>query len=321
MDIPGINIAKAKFDVALMIDTRVRSATFSHTEAGFQQLLAWLTRHRPDPNASMHACREATGTWGIDRAAFLSPHQVRVSIVNPARIKASGDSELRRNKTDPLDAALAARFCRSQNPDPWTPPAPQLRELRELVRRCDALKAARAQELNRQKAGLASQAVARSIAHHLTWLNHQIDDIFNPARQIIRNNPAPAKNFALLQTIKGFGKVAAAVILAELPHIDTFTPKALAAFGGLSPQEHAAGSTRKPGQLSRIGTDRVRSTRPLCALSAKPHNQRLLGFAKTAHRRRQPHKVVLAAVARKLRVYANVVIKTQQAFNPNQQDA
>jgi transposase len=263
---------------------------------------------------------EATGTWGIDLAAFLYTHQVRVSIVNPARIKAYGESELRRNKTDKLDAALADRFCRSQNPDPWTPPAPQLRELRELVRRCDALKAARVQELNRQKAGLASPAVARAIAEHPTWLDHQIDDIFNQARQIIRNDPALAKNFALLQTIKGFGEVAA-IILAELPHIDTFTPKTLAAFVGLSPQEHASGSTRKPGQLSRIGTDRVRSTLYMCALSARRHNQRPISFATRLTAAGKPNKVVLAAVARKLLVYANVVIKTQQAFNPNHQEA
>ena len=55
------------------------------------------------------------------------------------------EAELARNKTDRLDAALIARFCRAQTPASWTPPAPQLRELRELVRRCDALKATRVQ--------------------------------------------------------------------------------------------------------------------------------------------------------------------------------
>lgn len=196
MDIVGIDISKAKFDAALLLGERIRHATFSNTEAGFGQLLIWLAKHRPDPAAPMHACMEATGNWGLELADFLhaqgedqqgsasgvaqgsqgvSPENgnggeagerptggLRVSIVNPARIKAYGDSELARNKTDKLDAGLIARFCRAHVPPVWAPAAKHLRELRELVRRCDALKSARVQELNRQKSGFASAAVARS---------------------------------------------------------------------------------------------------------------------------------------------------------------
>ncbi len=44
MDIVGIDISKAKFDAALLLGERVRHAVFSNTEAGFQQLLAWLAK-------------------------------------------------------------------------------------------------------------------------------------------------------------------------------------------------------------------------------------------------------------------------------------
>ncbi len=100
MDIVGIDISKAKFDAALLLGERVRHAVFSNTEAGFGQLLTWLAKHRSDPAAPMHACMEATGNWGLEFADFLHAQEVRVSIVNPARIKAYGDSELARNKTD-----------------------------------------------------------------------------------------------------------------------------------------------------------------------------------------------------------------------------
>jgi len=149
MNILGIDISKATFDVALLIGVRTRHAAFTNTEAGFVHLLAWLSKCCPDPDASLHACMEATSNYGLDLADFLHGHDVRVSIVNPARVKAFGASELVRNKTDKLDAALIARFCRAHSPAAWTPPAGHLRELRELVRRCDALKAARVQELNR----------------------------------------------------------------------------------------------------------------------------------------------------------------------------
>jgi len=262
-------ISKAKFDAALLLGERIKHAVFSNTEAGFQQLLAWLAKHRPDPTVPLHACMEATGNWGLELADFLHAQCVRVSVVNPARIKAYGESELARNKTDKLDAGLIARFCRAHSPPAWVPAAAHLRELRELVRRCDALRAARVQELNRQKAGFASPAVARSIAAHIGWLDEQIEAVMDEARHLIAADPVLSKNLALVRSITGFGEVSATILLAELPNIADFTPKALAAFVGLSPSDHSSGtSVRKPGKISRIGTERLRSTLYMCALSS-----------------------------------------------------
>ena len=156
--------------------------------------------------------------------------------MNPLRIKAFGQSELARNKNDKLDAGVIARFCRTQNPPLWVPPAPHLRELRELVRRCNALKDARVQEINRQKSGFASPAVAHSIEIHLAWLDQQIGEVSGAALRLIQDDPTLQKNLSLLRSITGLGDVSAAILLAELPNIADFTPKALAAFVGLSPQ-------------------------------------------------------------------------------------
>ena len=321
MDIVGIDISRAKFDAALLIGSHSRHATFSNTEAGFGQFLAWLAKHRPDPETPLHACLEATGNWGLELADTLHGRGVRVSVVNPARIKAFGESELARNKTDKLDAALIARFCRAHVPPAWTPPLPSLRELRELVRRCDALKACRVQELNRQKAGFASPAVATSIAAHIAWLNEQIAAVTAEVRMLVAADPALARNLALLRSITGFGEVSATVLLAELPNIAEFTPKALAAFAGLSPSEHSSGaSVRRPGKISRIGSPRLRSTLYMCALSAKRTNTALAAFVSRMSHAGKPPKVILVAVARKLLVYAHAVIRTQTPFNPSQAD-
>lgn len=318
MDIVGIDISKAKFDAALLIGERGRHAAFSNTEAGFEQFLTWLAKHRPDPAEPLHACMEATGNWGLELADALHGSGVRVSVVNPARIKAFGDSELARNKTDRLDAALIARFCRAHVPPAWAPPAAHLRELRDLVRRCDALKAARIQELNRQQAGFASPAVAASIAAHITWLDMQIAAVAAAVRQIVAADPMLARNLALVRSITGFGEVSATVLLAERPNIADCTPKALAAFAGLSPSEHSSGaSVRKPGKISRAGSPRLRSTLCMRALSAKRTNKALAAFVQRMTAAGKPPKVILVAVARKLLVYAHGVVRTQKPFDPS----
>ena len=317
MDVIGIDISKLKFDVVLIIGVRSKHAVFSNTEAGFQQLLAWLGKQRPAPTCPLRACMEATGNWGLDLADFLHGQGVQVSIVNPLRIKAFGQSELARNKNDKLDAGVIARFCRSQNPPLWMPPAPHLRELRELVRRCNALKDARVQETNSQKSGFASPSVAHSIETHLAWLDQQIDEVSGAALRLIQGDPTLRKNLSLLRSITGFGDVSAAILLAELPNIADFTPKALAAFVGLSPQEHSSGSAvRRPGRMSKVGAERLRGTLFMCAFSAKRFNPRLADFVRRMIDAGKPPKVILVAVARKFLVYAHAVIRTQKPFQP-----
>ena len=90
-----------------------------------------------------------------------------------------------------------------------------------------------------------------------------------------------SKNFALLRSISGIGEVSAVVLLAELPNIAEFKPKALAAFAGLSPSEHSSGtSIRRPGKISRIGDRRLRGILYMCALSAKRANKALADFVR-----------------------------------------
>ena len=149
---------------------------------------------------------------GLDVAEVLHGAGMTVSIVNPSRVKAYGQSELARNKTDKLDAALIARFCRAQRPVPWTPPAAHLRELRELMRRCDGLKAMRVQEINRQKSGMASATVAASIADHIEWLERQIEETMAAVRVVVAADPTLERNYALVLTIPGIRPVTACVM-------------------------------------------------------------------------------------------------------------
>ncbi len=132
----------------------------------------------------------------------------------------------------------------------------------------------------------------------------------------IAADPALSRNLALVRSIIGFGEVSATILLAELPNIADFTPKALAAFVGLSPSEHSSGtSVRRPGKVSRVGTERLRSTLYMCALSAKRSNKPLAAFVARITTAGKSPKVILIAVARKLLVYAHAVIRTQKAFD------
>jgi transposase len=82
----------------------VRTTKSSNMQNGFEQLQAWLkNRHADD----VHVCMETTGAYWETLAIYFHGLEHRVSVVNPARIKAFAQRELLRTKTDvPLLASI-----------------------------------------------------------------------------------------------------------------------------------------------------------------------------------------------------------------------
>ena len=143
----GIDISKAKFDVALMVAGKVKKThVFENAPDGFKALSSWLMKQGI---SSVSACMEATGCYGEALATYLVDQGFAVSVVNPAQIKSFGGAQLNRAKTDKADAKLIAQFYRQMCPDHWTPAPMHVRELQALVQRLSALAQIEGQEQNR----------------------------------------------------------------------------------------------------------------------------------------------------------------------------
>src|SRR3990170_4022263 len=194
----GIDIGKQKFEVHLLVNGKTKSKSVSNSKEGFLVLSQWLNKHKA---GIVHACMEATGSYGDELALHLHDSGHTVSIVNPARIKGFAQSELIRTKTDAVDAGIIARFCLAMNPEPWTPPVPAVRRLQAIARRLDALIAMRTQELNRL--GVAHFLVEPSIKAHLLYLDSEIDKIKKQMRSDIDQDPDLKNKRDLLISIPG----------------------------------------------------------------------------------------------------------------------
>jgi transposase len=56
----GIDIAKHKFDVALIVNGKHKNKVFGNNELGFAELTGWLTQHHVSPaHACMDDCMDA----------------------------------------------------------------------------------------------------------------------------------------------------------------------------------------------------------------------------------------------------------------------
>jgi transposase len=312
----GIDISKDKMDVALYQEGNYRTATFANKRDGYRRLANWLKKQKAK---GCHVGIEATGRYGEAVAMYLHERGYPVSIVNPARIKAYGASQLKRNKTDQEDAKVIAHFCATQNPGLWTPPAPEIQELQDLTRRLEVLKAERTRELNRQKSGIHSKAVLADIKAHIRFLDKQIATIEQRIHDLIDRHPDLREQRDLLTSIPGIGNITAANFIAEVPDVARFeSANQLAAYAGLTPRNHDSGSSvHRHGRLVKTGNTRFRTTFFLPALAAMRHNPIVQNLVRRMQDNGKNRMTIVGAAMRKLVHLAYGVLKNGKPFDPN----
>jgi transposase len=310
----GIDIAKQKFDAALLVDGKTKHKACKNSAEGFETMRLWLEKQGIQ---KVHACLEATGNYGEDLAIYLHEAGHIVSIVNPARIKGFGQSELIRTKTDKLDAALIARFCLAMKPGPWSPPSPEIRSLRALVRRVDSLIDMRSQEKNR--IGTAHESVVFLIKEHIAYLNQEIEKIRKQIADVIGQDPNLKRKKDLLDSIPAIGKVTIPHILAELDDLEKFNHvRELVAFIGLAPKETLSGSSIKgKPRLCKIGHARLRKALYMPALVSIQCNPVMIAFYNRLKGKGKNGKVIVCAIMRKLVHVIFGVLKSGKEYDPN----
>jgi transposase len=213
----GIDIAKLKFNVCLIqINGKLKHKVFPNTATGFEQLRDWLSRQGIQ---RVHACLEATGTYGEALSHFLYQEGHTVSVINPAAIKAFAGSRLSRTKTDRVDAKLIARLTQAQAPSAWTPLPQEVRELQALVRRLESLIELRVAEENRLSSGIVVDSVRQSVEEHLSYLGQQITRTEELIRKHINTHPGLKRQSQLLDSIPGIAETTAAHLLSEITDI------------------------------------------------------------------------------------------------------
>ena len=310
----GMDVSKETLDVCLLRGKDSEYAHMSNSRQGFNQLHHWLQKRQA---SSAHVCLEATGIYGLEVAQFLHEKGYRVSVVNPARIKGFAQSQMRRSKTDKLDAAVIAAFCQALQPDIWTPPEPAWYALRALVRHIDDLQQTRQQQVNRLESATLP-AVRDQLQQHITFIDEQIAQVKNQIKDHLKHFPHLKREVDLLKSIPGIGDLTAWRLLAEIGLIARFADiRQVVAFVGLDPTRHESGRSLRGGQhISRTGRASLRSALFMPALTAQRHNPVLYAFAQRLEANGKLPKQIVVAVMRKLLHLAYGILKSGHPFDP-----
>lgn len=298
----GIDVSKDHLDVHLRPAGLARR--FDNTEAGHTELVAWLRERTPTL-----IVLEATGGYERALVGALSLAALPVAIANPARVREFAKATGRLAKTDAVDAAVLADRIR---PDVRPLDDADTQKLQAIVARRRQILEMRTMENNRLKT--AAPTVKPSIVAVLRVLAREAERADQELAAAVEASPAWKAKDELLRSIKGVGEVLSRTLLADLPELGTLSRERIAALVGVAPINRDSGAKSKRRMIGG-GRASVRSVLYMAALSASRYNPALKAFAARLKAAGKAGKVIQIAVARKLLVIANAILRTNQPWS------
>ncbi|MHC4108987.1 MAG: IS110 family RNA-guided transposase [Planctomycetota bacterium] len=301
----GIDVAKAVIDVALGARAAVQQVP--RTAAALTQ---WARTVPPETRAVM----EATGGYEQLVAAALRACGVAVCIVNPRQVRDFAKATGQLAKTDRIDARVLAHFGAAVQPRVTPMKATEVDALRAWLDRRRQLVEARTAEKNRRKT--APPAVVSSIDDHIEWLDQQIGKLDQEIAAEITTYAALAERARRLTTVPGVGRIVALTLLTHLPELGTVGRKQITALAGLAPYARESGRHRGR-RVIWGGRGEARAMLFMAAQSAARWNTPLAAFYARLVANGKSKKAALAAVARKLLVTVNAMMRDQRSWQPS----
>ena len=308
----GVDIAKAKFDVALSDgDNHWKEKAFDNNPSGYKALTLWLKKHTDKPS---FVCMEATGHYGQGLAEYLHKQKIAVSVVNPMQIKHYAKARLTRNKNDRVDARLIALYAKQMQPSLFTPKETKHQAVQELAKIADTL-SGQVQSLKLQYDSIGCKQARLALKQSINYLQKKMDSLEKKIADHIEAIPTLKEQKQRLLTIKGIGEKSAHRLLAYLPDLTLFrSAKQLAAFAGLSPRQFQSGQYQGKTRLSKFGDARLRKALYMPALVAKNYNSYFKKVALRLQDNGLKPKQIICAIMRKILHAIFGMFKHQQDF-------
>jgi transposase len=301
----GIDVSKDRLDVHVRPSGEAFVVTRDGT--GLEELVERLQALTPTLIAV-----EATGGFETIVAAAIAGASLPLAVVNPAQVRHFAQAVGKRAKTDPIDAAVIARFAEAVKPEPRPVPDEAARLLGELVgRRRQIIEMLVAERQRETRAG--NVRVRKSLARHIKVLEKELVEIDDDIGSLIRGSPVWREKEDLLVSVPGVADKTSSSLLAEVPELGRLTRRQIASLVGVAPFTRQSGRWKGKSMIAG-GRAAPRTAIYMAALTASQHNPVLKAFYRRLLAAGKPKMVALIAVARKLLTILNAMLRDRKPW-------
>ena len=307
--VAGIDVSKARLDV-FVLPQRI-SGTFNNGCEGIAALTGHLKQHNV-----VRVVLEATGGLEFPAARALCDAGLSVTRVQPGRVRGFRRFVGKRAKTDTIDAELIARFALAMPQDDPRQSVPS--ERAEAIRSLSARRRQLVDLLVQEKTRLRmtrDSFVLDSLKAVIAALNAERDRVEAALSKAIAADEGLAEKADLLRSIPGVGPVVASVLITDLPELGTLNRHQAASLAGVAPHPQRSGTSQRGDHIGG-GRACVRTALYMAAVAAIRCNPSFRVFYKRLTNDGKPNKLAIIAVARKLIVLANAIVKSGHPWNP-----
>lgn len=306
----GIDVSRDWVDVVVLIEERIEQrGRWARTEENLGRLAQQFTHYAPQG-----VVLEPTGGLEAKVVAALAEAGLPVMRINPKRVRDFARAHGLLAKTDSLDAYVLALFGRRMQPPLRAFPEKEREQLARWVGRQRQLTDLRAKErvrLQQTEEPLLRESIQRVIA----LLGEELDRLEQQLVRWMADSVVWREQEALLRTAPGVGPKTARVLLAYLPELGRLNRRQIAALAGLAPFACESGQWRGQRHI-RGGRSVVRVALFLASWVAVRSHGPLRDFYLGLIGRGKPRKVALLAVARKLLLALNEMLRVHQPWQP-----
>lgn len=303
----GIDVSKERLDVHLLPAGDAFSV--ENNSAGLRSL-----RRRLRPFTVAAIGLEASGGYEKLAADDLVAAGFRVHVLEPSQVRALARAMKQRAKTDPIDAAMIARYLAMpgvelipHKPDPARERIKELEHYRRMLQEED-------KSLKSRLETTRETTVRRLIAKRRAAILAEIKTLAAAIKTQIAADPALAKLAATLMRIDGVGPVFTNTLIANLKEMGHTSSKKLVSLVGLAPHPRQSGKTALSGKCGG-GRKQVRDVAYMATLSAiKARMPHLYPFYKRLREAGKPFKVALIAAMRKFITILNAIVRDNTEF-------
>lgn len=295
------------------LDAHVRPAgtkrRFDNNPEGIGLLLDWLR-----PLAAERIVFESTGHYQKAAVGALLAAGLPAVVVNArqARDFAKGTGQLA--KTDTIDAAVLAHFGETVETVVRPLPPAEVLEFRELSdRRAQLVRMLASEKNHRHAAQGGAAAVLKDIDQHIAQLEKRIESLEGRMDGIVAESETFRAKDDILRSIVGIGPQVARVLLVHLPELGSCDRQSIAALVGVAPFAEDSGTSSRARHI-RGGRGKVRIALYQAAVSAIRYCKTMKAFYDGLKGRGKATKVALIAVARKILVLANALLRDGKRY-------
>jgi transposase len=317
----GADLSKKSIDLVCHLQST--HIQIENTVTGFKNLVQWLRQQKINPFKTM-IVMEHTGFYSYCFEKFLHQHQIPFCKVNALAIKRSVG--LVRGKTDKLDAKRIAAYGYEKKDKLAidVPASDALKRLQMLHSTRDRLVKQRASLTCAIKEyrhiGISEKDIIMQTQLQLIKnFDKQIEKLMTEIESIINEQEALKKNFHLLQSIKGVGKILALAAIIKTHNFTRFAnARKFACFCGTAPFEHSSGtSIRKKNRVSQLADKQMKSLLDLSAKSAIQYDKELREYYLKRTEGGKSKMSTINVVRNKILYRMFAVIKRQTPFLEN----